>query len=82
MGEIELHPLAGVDLRGRVVQDGSGVANARVRMTSDGRSATAPTTADGTFVLHNVSEGAQELSVTAYSGHRHQRQIEVPKGKR
>ncbi len=78
--EIELLPLTGIDLRGRVLQDGRGVANARVSVDSTvGRSGASHTTADGIFLLQGVSEGPQQLSVSA-SGHRHEQQVDVREG--
>ena len=79
--DTETLPLTGVELRGRVLQGGRGVANAQVEVGSRGSSITTHTAEDGTFVLRGVAEGPQQMSVEVFVGRGHRRQIDVREGR-
>ena len=56
--EIELRPVAGVDLSGRVMQDDRGLGGAEIRFrTEGGRRISTDTAGDGSFILPGVPEG-------------------------
>lgn len=77
--EVELEPVTGVALHGRVLRGNEGVSGASVEVDHTITTATR-TRADGSFVLHPVPEGEWVLSVWGAQGGRHRELVEVRNG--
>ena len=78
--EVDLLPVDGVQVRGRVERGDEGLADAYVELrTEDRRSISSYTAGDGTFVLQRVPEGEYQLTVNE-SGAHHEIGIDVVEG--